>query len=204
MRDRWGRCSHLPAKEKYICMNCRELVMEETYMKPTVFVDVDGVIANSMPWWLTLYNYKHCTNITVDMITDWDLHKCVGIDLSEYFDDYRGVQAIKDARTSLLHIEAYYDIILTTAGSGEYWTRMNGYSYPVLHTPLKMKKYLRGFALIDDYDKNLDGFDGHQYLFGQPWNANCGRRQMTWKEIAEDLLDYARGDIADGVFGTPI
>lgn len=173
-------------------------------MNETLFVDVDGVIADSHQWWITLYNYKNCTGYTVNEITDWDLSKCLGISLKEFYGDYRGVQQIKGARMSLVRLQSYYNIILTTAGEGAYWAQMNGFNYPVIHTPLKMKKYLKGFALIDDYDKNLDGFDGHQFLMKQPWNANSDRRQMTWEEITEELLEYARRNVADGVQGTPI
>lgn len=168
-------------------------------MKPVLFVDVDGTIVDSMQWWLTVYNYKNCTAFTKEQVTQWELEKCIGISLNEYFDDYKGAQEIKGAKTSLIRLQSYYDIVLTTAGSGKHWAEMHGFCYPVIHVPLRMKRLLRGYALVDDYDKNLDGFVGKQFMIDQPWNRNSGRVGMNWEQITEELINDAKNSFTDGV-----
>lgn len=173
-------------------------------MKPVLYVDVDGVLADSMAWWLTLYNIKNCTSFQKEQVTCWETQECLGTSLNEYFSDYRGVSEVPGAKNSVFRLSLKYEVILTTAGSGKDWAIAHGFNYPVFHVPLKMKKHLRGFALIDDYEKNLDGFDGLQFLMDQPWNRNSGRVGMNWEQITEELLDYAKNGFTAGVQWTPV
>lgn len=162
----------------------------------TIFIDIDGTFADSVPWWITLFNHDHLTSYTKYDLTEYDPRRCMGIDLSPYYVDYRGVSVVKGALSATARLQEFYTIAFVTAGFGSDWLRAQGYRGEIIQC--KNRSFLRGFALIDDYDKNLDAFEGEKFLIEQPWTMNSKYSTYTWERITEVLLE--RLNTSDGVF----
>lgn len=161
-------------------------------MKPTLFVDVDGTVADSFSWWLVLYNRKHGTKHTIHELTEYDVSKTLQYPADEFYTNYVGVKPVPGAFDALWELQAAYRIVFATTGYGREWLR--SYYLPFrdenfIH--LKDKSLLCGFALIDDYPLNLDVFQGHKFLVSQPWNTNRGLNDCSWEHIARHLLEVA-------------
>lgn len=161
-------------------------------MKQTLFIDIDGTIADSFPWWLSLYNVKNHKSVQMSQITKYDVSWLGGI--SEFYDDYRGVQPVAGACSAVSILSVYYNVVFVTVGHGRHWLERYTYVTDNNFIQVKDRSLLRGFALIDDYDKNIESFNGLGFLVKQPWNNG-----QSWEEIKEELLRYAKNDVADGV-----
>lgn len=169
--------------------------------KPVLYVDVDSTIADTMPWWLSLYNVDNCTSWQKSQIKTWELP----MNLEKYFTDYRGVDWVVGAKKAITNLSIYYRIVFATAGYGREWLTYRRTVGENDFIQIKDKSLLRGFALIDDYDKNLLGFEGRKYLLAQPWNfASEHYQSQRWEEIEEDLLKYALNGYSDGVSASPV
>jgi 5'(3')-deoxyribonucleotidase len=170
--------------------------------KPKIFIDIDGTVADSIPWWLVLYNAEHHTTHSVYDMTTYDPKESLGISLEKYYEDYRGVTFMSGFWSAYVRLNCYYDLRFVTVGYGEEWLRMNGISGEVIR--IKDRSVLNGYALIDDCEKNLFGFQGHKYLMKQPWNNNSALTTVTWAQIEEDLLKDAYNLFTPRVFVYPI
>lgn len=155
-------------------------------IKPVLFVDIDGVMADSISWWLAIYNHVYGTNHKKEDVTGWDTRECIQADLSPYFSNYGGVLPVENAFESIHILETKYRIVFATVGLGFRWLR--GYLPKAEIAQIQDKSLLRGFALIDDRPMNLDGFVGERYLLSQPWNRNRGLNDSTWEGITAHLM----------------
>jgi len=155
-------------------------------IKPVVFVDIDGVMSDSVPYWLFLHNRDHNTDFKKSDVTEWDTRVCIGADLSPYFGDYTLINPVFGAIQSVRMLSTRYRIVYATAGQGSDWL-CRYFSKPEI-VKIDDKSLLRGFALIDDKPMNLDGFVGERFLLSQPWNSGRGLNETTWEEITRYLL----------------
>ena len=155
-------------------------------IKPVLFVDIDGVMADALSWWLTLYNQDHGSNHKKSDVTSWDTRICLKADLSPYFSNYDMVEPIPYALASVGILSANYRIVYATMGQGSNWLKKY-ITNPEIIT-CKDKSLLRGFALIDDNPSNLDGFIGERFLMSQPHNRGRGLNETTWPQITEYLM----------------
>jgi 5'(3')-deoxyribonucleotidase len=157
-------------------------------MKKILFIDVDGTVANTPHWWLTLYNRKHRTKWTVDQITEWDWRNLLEHDISEFYGNYIGAKPVTDALESIWRLAGKYRIVFATAGWGREWLRSY---YPAFRDTdfiqVADKSLLSGWGLIDDNPANLDVFQGQRFLLRQPWNVNRGLNDSDWQTIADYL-----------------
>lgn len=169
-------------------------------LSKTIFVDVDGVLANSVAWWLTLYNYEHMTNHQMVDFTTYDPRKCWGISLEDYYHDYRGVYLVPGASSGTARLSMYYRLVYVTIGYGKEWLQQYVHITNKNFIQVADRGLLRGYALIDDNQDNLDVFNGKTFLMKQPWNPNG----QTWEEITEELLNDARSGFTDGVSVSPV
>lgn len=155
-------------------------------MKPVLFVDIDGVMADSVSYWLRLYNDDHGTNWTLKDITEWKLD-FLEHPISVYFNDYSNVQPVPDSLNCVGELMHFYRVVFATAGQGSNW--LLGWIPDAEIIQVKDKSLLRGYALIDDYPLNLDVFIGERFLLSQPWNTNRGLNDSTWNEIKKHLME---------------
>src|SRR5512133_1337222 len=131
--------------------------------RPVLFVDIDGVMADSVPWWLTLFNKDNGTNHKISDVTIWDTRICINADLSPYFSNYDGVLPIDLAFFYTDVLSSKYRIVYATVGLGSEWLTRHSLPKPEIAV-IQDKSLLRGFALIDDNPTNLDGFVGERFL----------------------------------------
>lgn len=155
-------------------------------MKPILFVDIDGVMADSIPWWLFLYNNHHQTAHRKEDVTTWDTRECIQADLSPYFSNYDLVEPVEDSIKSLMILTTKYRIVFATVGFGGAW--LSRFVHDPEIVTLRDKSLLRGFALIDDHPSNLDVFIGERFLMDQPWNRGRGLNESNWKDITRYLM----------------
>lgn len=156
-------------------------------IKPVLFVDIDGVMANSQSWWLTLYNFEHGTSYTINQLTEWDTRKHLNVDFSPYFSNYDLVEPIEGSLAWVSYLSTIYRIVYATSGQGSIW--LHRYISNPEIVVLQDKSLLRGFGLIDDRPDNLDVFQGERFLLRQPWNTNRGLNDSTWDEIGSYLIN---------------
>lgn len=169
----------------------------------TIFIDVDGCVADSISWWLQLYNRDHHTEYGLKDITAYNVES-LGIPLSVYYHDYRMVEPVKGALEAIDTLRNYYRVVFATAGYGKNWLTDHVAFSAEDFIEIKDKSLLRGYALIDDYDRNLHGFVGRRLMVKQPWNERSAVYVgLTWKEITEALI-HETSTIADGVCWAPI
>lgn len=155
-------------------------------IKPILFVDIDGVMADSISWWIDLYNKDNGTTHKREHVTCWDTRICIKADLLPYFHNYDNVDPIPGAFKSIAWLMNKYRIVFATTGLGSNWLkRYISYAEIIV---IKDKSLLRGFGLIDDNPENLDGFVGERFLLSQPWNTNRGLNDACWEEITQYLL----------------
>lgn len=157
--------------------------------KPVLFIDIDGTLVDSIPWWLALYNYDHQTTFTKHDITQYDIEKAIGINLEPYYLDYRGARFVEGAYDAVVRLQTKYRIVYVTVGFGIEWVRQHGYIHKMDFAQIADRSLLRGYALIDDCPANLDVFQGERFLVRQPWNEGRGLNDTTWKDIARHLME---------------
>ena len=155
-------------------------------IKPVLFVDIDGVMAESIVYWLTLFNAHHGTSHKKEDVTGWDTRECIKADLSPYFGRYEGVEPVEGAFFHVDVLQSKYRIVFATVGQGSTWLKT--YRPKAEIAQIQDKSLLRGFALIDDRPSNLDTFIGMKFLLAQPWNTGRGLNAATWKEITQYLM----------------
>ena len=168
----------------------------------TVFLDVDGCIADSISWWVQLYNRDHKTSYTINDVTEYNVN-ALGMPLSVYYHDYRMVKPVDGALEAIEELRKHYRVAFATAGFGKTWLQDHVKFSEEDFIQIKDKSLLRGYALVDDYDRNLHGFVGRRLMVGQPWNRRSAVYVgLTWKEITEVLIHEAV-DVTTGVQWTP-
>lgn len=159
-------------------------------MKPVLFVDVDGTVADSMKFWLNCYNFDFGVQYSVDDIREYHLSKTFENweVFEDYYRNYRGVYPVDGSLQAIETLRSRYRIVFVTAGHGEEW--VSSYFGPRREdfTINRDRSLLRGFALVDDNPENLDVFVGQRYLIRQPWNQDRGLNETTWEKIVEYLM----------------
>lgn len=175
-----------------------------------ILLDVDGVVADTIPVWLGFYNTDYNDSLTIDDITDWGLHKFVKPECGKkiydylYLDNlYDNVKQIQGAREGFELLSANdYDVVFVSSGfqpSKYRWMQRNGFlkaekwefdpKLVIAHD----KSLIKGEVMIDDGVHNLKAFDGTRVLFDQPWNREAYRtpyfyvRALSWEHIVEML-----------------
>jgi 5'(3')-deoxyribonucleotidase len=177
-----------------------------------ILVDVDCVIADLMPAWLSLYNRDYEDHLTVEDITQWGMESLVkpecGKEIYNYLwmaSLYDDVEPIDGAISSIRWLRIHnYDVRFVTSGvhAGKVgWLGRYGFllgdgdlryspSLVIAHD----KSLIKGDIMIDDNLKNLNGFSGTGIIFGQPWNDNHStgffRADGGWPDVIQYL---ARG-----------
>lgn len=160
-------------------------------MKPVIFVDIDGTVADSMFFWLECYNKDRGTRYAVSDIKEYHLSKTFEDweTFEDYYHNYRGVLPVDGSMEAIMQLREKYRIVFVTAGFGEEW--LFSWFQPRAEDFMicRDRSLLRGYALVDDNPANLDVFIGQRFLISQPWNRGRGLGDTTWKEITEYLLN---------------
>lgn len=174
-----------------------------------ILVDVDAVIADLMPVWLSLYNIDYDDKLEAKDIFKWGIHEIVkpecGSSIFSYLerpDLYDNVKPIDGAISSIRWLRQHsYDVRFVTSGGFESKIRWLGrqgflmgenYFYSPDLVVAHDKSIINADIMIDDNVKNCENFKGKSILFAQPWNegSNTWFRADGWADVIQYL---ARG-----------
>jgi 5'(3')-deoxyribonucleotidase len=150
-----------------------------------VAFDVDGVVADLHTPWLKRYNKEYKDNLQAKDITHWEMQKFVKsqcTNICKYLDPtiYSEVLPIPGAlkAVNIARKEGHRVIFVTsvlTIQAGMKFTWLNEHGFDVQrhdYVEAKDKSLIKADLLIDDYEGNLETFDGSRALFSQPWNQH--------------------------------
>jgi 5'(3')-deoxyribonucleotidase len=172
-----------------------------------ILVDVDSVVIDLMPTWLSYYNDDYHDQLTVNQITEWDMCKFVkpecGDKIYDYLHDaslYDSVRPIDGAISSIHWLRQHsYDVRFVTSGvqpAKIEWLGNHGLlldsnflfsrDVVVAHD----KSIINGDILIDDNSENCSSFSGSSILFAQPWNAQDIKDYYYRADSWPDVIQY--------------
>lgn len=173
-----------------------------------LLIDFDGVCADTIKYWLGLYNKEYEDSLAHEHIMEWDVHKFVkeqcGNRIYKYLDHsqfFSNVEMLPDADAVLFRLqEKGHQIIITTAigttsptsfYDKRQWIAKNfPFLPPKNFIASELKDVIKGDLLLDDGPHNLEVFPGITCAFNWPWNqgAKCDYRVNSWLEF-EDVVN---------------
>ena len=169
----------------------------------TIAADVDGFLANLHKSWYARYNEDYNDNLQAEDVTEWGVHKFVkpecGNRIYEYLKDpslyddvlpYVGaLETIKELKRLGYRVVYATSSPIESSGRKFFWLKQYGFIREQKdYIEVSDKSLVRADILIDDYQGNLDGFEGKKILFAQPWNMSERDNPNylyagTWKEV---------------------
>lgn len=178
-------------------------------MKKILYVDLDDVMAETLPAILREYNKMYNANAKVENIDDWQFYRCLGHDTKEGLEIihkifnipgwWLGLKPISGAKEVMRMLNRVYNMyICTTPFESDNcipekiaWLRNH---FPFLEQRQRIfiydKNLLIGDYMIDDKPANLADFCGETILYRMPHNKHYHKFNHiveNWTEI-EDLL----------------
>lgn len=174
--------------------------------KPTLILDVDGVLADLETSFINKYNKDYNDNQThfhdwsgTNLKADWD-YKLRLFSSSDFFENLAPIDMSREAVHSLLDI---YDITIATvshsgAASGKlkWLDKYFGFiknKAILVSDDFSIKKNLHGFVLVDDKQEHLEEFNGISVCFGDyMYNKNYkGIKTKDWIEARKTLIELS-------------
>lgn len=139
-----------------------------------ILCDADAIAADLLGKWLIWYNAKYNDNLTIEHITEWDLHKFVkkecGYKIYDFIDTgdaYRDLDPLPGAVEAIKALDkAGHNVVMVSAGSKhpdtaghklEWFKRVLGFSRKkciIGH----QKELIRGDVFIDDSPPNIQKY----------------------------------------------
>lgn len=156
----------------------------------TIFIDVDGVVANLIEPWLEDYNRDFSDSLRPADIKAWDISRFVKPEAKQaifkYIENpaiYDRVKPIPGALETVNYFRALglRVVYATTIAPGTWgrkyqWLTDHGFITSSRdYIEIGDKGLLRGEILIDDNIDNLSAFQGKRVKFSQPWNSRQWR-----------------------------
>jgi len=174
----------------------------------TILVDVDDVVADLVPEWLSRYNFTYRDFVKPSDITTWEISdfakQCSSDEFYEYLHDpelYRYVQPVSGAKDGIRAIrDRGHEVIFATScchiqmSPKFQWMIRHGFLKDRDEDhfiPIRKKHLLIADALIDDGVHNLEKVDGIKVVFDRPWNRSYTQydyRMTGWDDV-DVLLD---------------
>lgn len=166
-----------------------------------VYVDMDGVVADIIPYWLYRYNTDFLDDLSYEDIRCWNLETLVkplcGEHIRDYLDEqgfFAKARVIAGAIDALREISFSHKVYFATHSPEtsrtayyEKCTWVDRY-FPFIGgdrvISVKDKGLLLGDVLIDDKPENLIMFQGRRVLYDQPWNRSF-LEGVSWFEAYE-------------------
>lgn len=170
-------------------------------MKPTIFVDLDGMAANLVKKLVRLYNEEHGTNVTMETL--WEHFKADGTDaLNDYLDRpnvFPDIEPIEGFAEALPELQDMGNVIIVSAPSRHpdsataktVWVLER---YPIHRKNIFLvpqKHYLRGDVWLEDWGNNIERIRGTNPT------AFIGTIAYPYNEHVTHLLDARVGSIHD-------
>lgn len=169
-----------------------------------VLLDVDYCIAPLHDEWLRRYNHEYGDNLKTSQITEWDMTKFVkpscGENIYKYLDDLDLYDNLVPVRGSFWAVgllrEWGHDVRFVTSGVNVSKIRfLRRFGFVQRETDFIItadKSLINGNILVDDYEKNLDTFDGATVLYDAPHNRHVTQhmRAKGWQEVVSLIATY--------------
>lgn len=178
--------------------------------QPIIACDIDGVVADLHTSWLQAYNNDYGDNLKSEDVNKWELHEFVkplcGYNIYKYLNDpslYDNTEPVEGALTGVeaLRSEGFRVVFVTStnlhaSGRKLKWLEKHGFltlKHGVQspdYVEMVDKSLIRADVMIDDYPVNLEGFNGLEVLFSQPWNRTCQKfpRVAKWRDVPGLML----------------
>lgn len=174
--------------------------MELMVLMKRIAIDMDEVMADSLPKLLTQFNEAFGQTITIEethgkLLTDIfpDLKKDI-LTLYDKPDFFRDLNVMKDSQEVIKELSQYFEIYITTAAMEFPTSFMAKYEWLREHFSFLSdlnfvfcgdKSILHSDYLIDDSARHFERFTGQGILFTAPHNMNETRyvRVNNWEEV---------------------
>lgn len=169
-------------------------------MNRIIGLDIDGVCADLITPWLFRYNIRYNDDLTIDDITDWNIHNFVkpecGTKIYDYIEDPTLYDLVLPIKNSLFGVSALRDMgyrvvfvtssTLGASGRKFRWLQDYGFTKDLKdYVEMSDKSLFAGDYLVDDYIVNINGFNGDGVLFTQNYNKRFTHtpRVNDWNEV---------------------
>jgi 5'(3')-deoxyribonucleotidase len=174
--------------------------------RKTIFVDMDGVLADNITTWLSKYNIEFDDSIRREDIVEWEIEKYVKCSRNKLFSYikepgfYENVNEIEHAFWGIHFLRAHgYKIKVVSAGYSNdklKWLFDHHFIIDKNDFIIEENKHtVEGDCLIDDYyERNIVDFVATgrpAVLFSQPWNYrfDYSPRAKNWTEVVERIQE---------------
>lgn len=179
--------------------------------KGIIGVDQDDVLAELLPKWIKRYNELYGDKLSVEDITDWNIHQFVkpscGVkvyDILHFHKFYRDLDVVPNAQEVLKELSEDYDIFVVTDAMASRMSFKSKFDWLQENFPFIDKRnyvftgnksIFAGDYLIDDGVHNLEKFRGKGLLFSRPHNANNTTfdRVNNWLEVRDYFANLKEG-----------
>lgn len=184
-------------------------------MVERILVDMDGVLCDTLPYWLSFYNKDYEDNLTPEDIKGWTLHKYVkpecGTSIYKYWNYrnfYKDIPPTEGAKNYMkkLHEDGFELIITTAVPPSAVKAMYDKRAWVKKHLPFLSTKYnfigahrkdlVSGDILIDDGAHNIESFPGLTCLMEHPYNkvehGNPDYKVNNWEQFY-NLIHSLRG-----------
>lgn len=166
----------------------------------TIAIDMDDVLADLVPKWLSVYNKEWDDNLVKEDLLEWDITKFVKPECGDKIYEiimrdgfYADLDIISGAQEGVKALqEMDYNICIASASPKSAYTDKHNWikkHFPTINTDniifTKNKSLVKADLLLDDGIHNLESFTGFKVLFTNPWNKTEERfvRMSEWGEF---------------------
>ena len=170
-----------------------------------VIIDIDDVLAATVPEWLKRYNRKYKDSLKMSYVRDWNISKYTVpecgdkiYDLLESKTFYNKVKPLPNALEGVGKLrELGFPIV--TGGKPEYSTykfkwlqKHNFWNQNDHYVQTSSKHLIKGVLMIDDNYDNICNTSAFGLLMDAPWNSKFEfkNRVMGWHEIIQNIDEY--------------
>jgi 5'-nucleotidase len=166
----------------------------------TIAVDMDEVLADLVPKWLSVYNKEWDDNLVKEDLLEWDITKFVKPECGDKVYEiimrdgfYVDLDIIPGAQEGVEALQGMgYNICIASASPRTAYADKHNWikkHFPTIDTDniifTKNKSLVKADLLLDDGVHNLESFTGFKVLFATPWNQTEERfvRVNGWEEF---------------------
>lgn len=150
----------------------------------TIAFDIDDVLADMVPVWLTRYNQLYEDTLTIADMTRWDISQLVKKQCGSKIYDlltpdlYDDVPVLPGAHEAVEMARSIGRVLFVTsahplhAGRKFRWLNDNGFDVDIKdYIECRDKTLIKADVLFDDRAATLYAFDGMRCIITKPWNV---------------------------------
>lgn len=176
-------------------------------------IDLDGIVVDTVSYWVEEINKVSGENLTPQDITCWDVHKCTNIgkecyDIMNTGNFFQNPEPMTGAIETLKDLQNLgHEIVIVTAVPFKSETaHYDKYKWCQQHLSFlnidesfiatQRKDLVIGDILFDDKPQNLETFVGKGVILDHPYNKNWKeqnygvKRVYNWQEFFDFICQY--------------